>query len=322
MILALALAMSLGAWAQGQLLTTITASSDFQSGSRTFDGVATVTLDGNFYGNNAWDGNGTITVTPAGGATITSVKFISNSSTVEDTQAPFEAVQAYNSNLSRTQFNVDGTIGNYAVSTIEVYGTASPTVTRTNDNTWKFAMPGYNTALGIEYKDYPQLAWTLGGSAMPNDTTINLYRGFDADFFASLDLTTSQAFATSHSGAATAQLNIPGTWSSDNTPLTASDMPGFVAVTDEQALGCPDQSGEVVLVYGFDGTEAMIIVYDNGTQIDAGQLEYPRNLILANSANSGTKYYYTAAPIRFYSTNTSVVTIDAEGHAQDDERGC
>ena len=112
------------AWADGTLLTTITASADFRSGSKTFDNIATVTLEGTFYGTTNWDGNGTITVTPAAGVTITSVKFINATSNIEDTTAPFQAVQAYDSNLSRIRYDVDGVKGNYAVDKIEVYGTA------------------------------------------------------------------------------------------------------------------------------------------------------------------------------------------------------
>ena len=165
-------AMTTGAWADGTLLTTITASADFQSGSKTFDNIATVTLTGNFFGSSDWAGNGTITVEPANASVnITSVKFFSNGGAeVEDTQAPYQAVQAYNSNMSYYQFEVDGTKGNYPVNKIEVYGTAAPAGTAlTPDDTRKVwtldAMPAGNVELQVAY--FPgmlTLAKAEGGS--------------------------------------------------------------------------------------------------------------------------------------------------------------
>ena len=161
------LSMTAGAWADGTLLTTITASADFQSGSKTFDNIATVTLDGNFYGTSDWAGNGTIKVTPVAGVTITSVKFFSNSSNIEDTAAPFQAVQAYDSNVSHEIYDVDGVKGHYAVIKIEVYGTAptGPEVAWDKDKkTGTFKMPGGNVTLEPEY--YPQAALTAAPTAI------------------------------------------------------------------------------------------------------------------------------------------------------------
>ena len=168
MILALALAMSLGAWAQGQLLTTIShdGNGDLLSGSRTFDGVATLTVAGNisYSSTDGWqtvysnaDG-GSLTVTAADGYTIDSCRFIYGSESYTAAAAPF-AVYPYANYSSfcvasdpahehRISYSMNG------VQTIEVYGHQNgPTVTRTADNTWRFAMPGYNAALNIEY--YP-----------------------------------------------------------------------------------------------------------------------------------------------------------------------
>ncbi|MBQ6346657.1 MAG: choice-of-anchor J domain-containing protein, partial [Clostridia bacterium] len=81
------------------------------------------------------------------------------------------------------------------VQTIEVYGHQDgSTVTRTAENNWTFTMPAYNAALSITYKDSPALAWTLGGSAMPNDTTITAYLGFTDNLLASLQTTASDNF--------------------------------------------------------------------------------------------------------------------------------
>ena len=161
MTLALLLTAVTGAWADGTLLTTITASADFQSGSKTFDNIATVTLDGTFYGTSDWAGNGTIKVTPVAGVTITSVKFISNSSNIEDTAAPFQAVQAYDSNVSREIYDVDGVKGDYAVIKIEVYGTAGPPLTvewNAATKTGSFNMPAYDVEIAPIYAPVAQWA--------------------------------------------------------------------------------------------------------------------------------------------------------------------
>ena len=150
MTLALLLTAVTGAWADGTLLTTITASADFQSGSKTFDNIATVTLDGNFFGTSDWAGNGTIKVTPVAGVTITSVKFFSNSSNIEDTAAPFQAVQAYDSNVSHEIYDVDGVKGDYAVIKIEVFGTLTvewDAATKTGT----FKMPAFDVEIAPIY---------------------------------------------------------------------------------------------------------------------------------------------------------------------------
>ena len=88
-------AISTGAWATDDvLLVTITAAdnSSFNSGSQTFDNIATVTFSGEVY--NLDDGWGwwsqtarTLTVTAAEGYTITRVKFYTYNSSAFDEQA-------------------------------------------------------------------------------------------------------------------------------------------------------------------------------------------------------------------------------------------
>ena len=108
-------AMTTGAWAdEATLLTTITPSSDFTSGSKTFDNIVTVTLSGEVYcfgDENGWfsTSEGTLTVTAAEGYTITRVKFYTKSNSAFDEEAPFEAIL------------VSGMDG---VNKIEVYGYA------------------------------------------------------------------------------------------------------------------------------------------------------------------------------------------------------
>ena len=324
MILALALTLSLGAWAQGQLLTTINASSGFTNGTQTFDNIVTVTLDDVFYdANDGWYCSGSpriVEVAPVNGVTVTSyMLYFSATDPIEYEGSSFIVALEGDRVLAD---DISTQLGSVGITKIEVYGTQGGGVRRTADNTWKFAMPGYNTALGIEYKDYPQLAWTLGGSAIDTTTPINLYRGFDANFFASLGLTTSQAFATSHpSGATAAQLSVPTEWSETSQLdiyLSASDLDGFQAITLEQAqsIPCPDQSGEVYLIYGFDGNTTKMVPFYNGNRMESLVQPFSPYDIHYLATNYGAKYYYTANPVRFGSTAPSVVTIDAEGHAQ------
>ena len=174
MTLALLLTAVTGAWAEETLLTTINASSDFQSGSKTFDNIATVTLDGNFYGDTDWAGTGTITVTPANdGVTITSVKFCSNMSTIEDTTAPFQASQAYDSNVSHDVFDVDGNKGDRTVAKIEVYGTVAAPITvewNASTKTGTFTMPAYDVEIAPIYA--PTAMFATDGNLVLTPTAI------------------------------------------------------------------------------------------------------------------------------------------------------
>ena len=205
LILALALAMSLGAWAQGQLLTTINASSDFTSGSKTFDNVATVTFEEEVSCTDyaGWYTNGSpisVTVAPVDGVTITSVKFFIGDNSPEDTQAPFTATLDIEYGMA-TKTQVNDTYYDGGLKKIEVYGYEAPEVERTAQGNWVFAMPAGNRALKIDLKAEPALAWTFGGRAIPNDTTLSAFFGFhlpviaqigntaDADFLAAPGVT-------------------------------------------------------------------------------------------------------------------------------------
>ena len=120
-----------GAWAQEErLLTTIVNTGDnasFKSGSKTFDNIATVTFSGEVYNHN--DGWGwwsqaarTLTVTAAGGYTITRVKFYTLLNSAFDEEAPFEAILGYD-DYDNIITKVNGTsIGQVGVTKIEVYG--------------------------------------------------------------------------------------------------------------------------------------------------------------------------------------------------------
>ena len=145
MTLALLLTAVTGAWAEETPLVTINASSEFKSGSKTFDNKVTVTFSNEvaFIADNGWcavaAGNKTLTVEPVDGVTITRVKYYTTLGNAEDITAPFEAIMnssyVYVSGNPQPCFHVSvngSRIGaedthNY-LQRIEVYGTAEPPI--------------------------------------------------------------------------------------------------------------------------------------------------------------------------------------------------
>ncbi len=116
-----------GAWAQEETLLTTILSADntsFTSGYKTFDNIATVTFSGDVH-NNGNDRYGwhsidqrTLTVTAAGGYTITGVKFYTASNSGFDEEAPFQAILGGNGYLTT---KVNGSSIGWGVTKIEVY---------------------------------------------------------------------------------------------------------------------------------------------------------------------------------------------------------
>ena len=167
-LLVLLLTAASGAWAQTETpLVTIQASenSTFTSGSKTFNDIATVTITGNGYIDVSGWASCMLTVTPADGVTITSVKFYGsvNGDVVEDTSSPFEAENKYDSNVSREVTKVNGTKAfDYGVTKIEVYGTAEPPIEVAWDASTKtgtFSMPGSDVVLTPQYA--PTAKWDV-----------------------------------------------------------------------------------------------------------------------------------------------------------------
>ena len=179
MTLALLLTAVTGAWAQEEvLLTTINASSDFTSGSKTFDGVATVTISGNIayddpdmgwsavYGSSS---GGSVTVKPAEGTTISSCKFYFNdNSTYTISTAPFvlypimlngSSFQIY----TGPNFTGEQLYGSEGIKKIEVYAAAEAPIDvepGSSANTWTFLMPGSDVVLTPIYAKAAAFATT------------------------------------------------------------------------------------------------------------------------------------------------------------------
>ena len=173
-----------GAWAQDEeLLTTILNSSntDFKSGSKTFDDIATVTFsaavsnDGDQWGWYSYDGV-TLSVTPVQGYTITRCKFYCNSGSAFDETKPFEAVLGNGENHT---FVNGSNIGDWGVTKIEVYGYETPAIVVTptaNKNEWTFTMPAYSAYVNVEYDTELALS-----EANDNTATLDEWDGYEAD---------------------------------------------------------------------------------------------------------------------------------------------
>ena len=179
MTLALLLTAVTGAWAQEEtLLTTINASSDFTSGSKTFDGVATVTITGNIacdeMSNMCWSAvygssGGSVSVEPAEGTTISSCKFyFDNNGTYTISTAPFvlypimlngSSFQIY----TGPNFTGEQLYGSEGIKKIEVYAPAEAPIAvepvTGQQNQWTFAMPGSDVVLTPLYA--PAAKWDV-----------------------------------------------------------------------------------------------------------------------------------------------------------------
>ena len=203
MILALALAMSLGAWAQQEvLLTTVTATGE-TSYSQSPDGIVTVTLNIGYYDDYqyGWLG-GTVTVEANQGYTITRCVFKQqNTGSIADDLAPFTATL---SGYSTDNVSVETSTGHVngdadqmiGITSIEVYGYAgdpSPTVTHNADGSWDFTMPDYDAALNVTYYLQPNLAWTYNSADMPAEG-LTAYRGFELPVIGGIGASMDQDF--------------------------------------------------------------------------------------------------------------------------------
>ena len=96
----------------------------------------------------------------------------------------------------------------------------------------------------------------------------------------------------------TAQLNVPTGWNGDNTKVSANDLPGFVALTDEeaQAIPCPDAEGYVYVIHSVPSDGYIkIIAFNNGEKQAQQSFTLARNHgeIYDDVNDIQIKYYYT-----------------------------
>ena len=96
----------------------------------------------------------------------------------------------------------------------------------------------------------------------------------------------------------TAQLNVPTGWNGDNTKVSANDLPGFVALTDEEAanIACPDAEGYVYVIHDIPSDGYIkIIAFNNGEKQAQQSFTLGRNHgeIYDDVNDIQIKYYYT-----------------------------
>ena len=87
------------------------------------------------------------------------------------------------------------------------------------------------------------------------------------------------------------EFKVPTNWASDESIMTAGDLPGFKTSTSEEAqawTGAPAEGG-AILIYAFDGETAYFIAFYDGNIANIGNNTLPKNFV------SG-KVYYTAEP--------------------------
>ena len=91
------------------------------------------------------------------------------------------------------------------------------------------------------------------------------------------------------------KIEVPKAWETDNSNVTAADLPGFNASTLDEAkawTGAPEE-GMAILFYAFDGDVAYYVPFSNGRAGDGAQDKNPKNQIFG--VKSVVKFYYTYA---------------------------
>ena len=89
------------------------------------------------------------------------------------------------------------------------------------------------------------------------------------------------------------EFEVPAGWATDNSPVTAADLPGFKAVTLDEAkawTGAP--AGYAMLFYAFDDNKINLVYYYNGGVSSDGTADFTKKLVFDNKSNG--KFYYTA----------------------------
>ena len=90
------------------------------------------------------------------------------------------------------------------------------------------------------------------------------------------------------------EFEVPKAWENDESNVTAADLPGFKAVTLDEAkawTGAPAE-GAALLIFAFDGNDTKYIVFNNGKVDRIYLVAIPKNEIY----NQNAKFYYTADP--------------------------
>lgn len=91
--------------------------------------------------------------------------------------------------------------------------------------------------------------------------------------------------------------NIPAEWANNTTPLSADDLPGFVAVTGEAALALAADLNITtgIIVYGFEGESVATVQIYNGNK-HLQDVSYTKDMI-AEFPSVSVQIFYTGVPV-------------------------
>ena len=92
------------------------------------------------------------------------------------------------------------------------------------------------------------------------------------------------------------EFEVPAAWQGDQSNVTVGDLPGFKAVTSEEAqawTGFPAEDN-AMLIYAFDGDVGYYVPFAYGTAGKGGQFTYKKNQIF--NLKSTMKFYYAKDP--------------------------
>ena len=90
------------------------------------------------------------------------------------------------------------------------------------------------------------------------------------------------------------QISVPESWNGDETTVTTADLPGFKAVSLNEAeawTGAP-ASGIAYLFYAFDGNEVAFCSFKDGQYLSGGSYAYPHKEIYSDESQAAFFYTY------------------------------
>ena len=272
-------AMTAGAWAETE---TITTAAELWQGAKTFTGTnVTVSVQ------NGGDSDGSyVSVTNTMDISVTGDNIITGlvlTIGLNSGQAGYMLAQPGNCTVSGsgshstfvtvTDINASSVtmvMDDYAVYVEKVEVTYAnpytPTPVAGQTNQWKFLMPAGDVELQVEY--YPGMLvkpTNLVGGTMEIE-------GLTGPF---------------------TKLEVPDAWENDNTLLSAAHLPGLKEMTDAEAEKWTDApNGYVILIYGFDGTKAKTATYLLGKFSNAS----PEDVKLSQlkTASAEAEIYYSS----------------------------
>ena len=103
------------------------------------------------------------------------------------------------------------------------------------------------------------------------------------------------------------QISVPESWNGDETTVTTADLPGFKAVSLNEAeawTGAP-ASGIAYLFYAFDGNEVAYCSFKDGQYLSGASYAYPHKEIYSDESQAA--FFYTYAD-----PNAIVLTYDKD----------